>query len=133
MATYDDERFLAAQLNSLVAFDASFDDPEKVVLVDGTRRGFAANFISARGRAPPAEYFAFCDHNDTWYRDKLAHAIVILSRTTLMRPALYCGRMLIADEFGRPPSQMSPAFLGDPSFANALVQSIARSNRWSRW
>jgi len=71
-----------------------------------------------------AAYFAFCDQDDIWKKDKISHAIEMLSAQKNHRPLLYCGRLKIVDEhlsfrgLSKVPSR-------GPSFENALVENVA--------
>lgn len=97
-------------------------------IVTGPRRGFAANFLSIMCHPEiEAEYFAFSDQDDIWEREKLQVATDQLSRVPAEKPAVYCGRTLLVTESNETIGY-SPLFRRKPSFANALVQSIAGGN-----
>jgi glycosyltransferase involved in cell wall biosynthesis len=152
LTTYNGSQFLEEQLASLaaqqwpaldvwVSDDGSQDGTVALLerwragwqkgtfnILQGPRRGFAENFRSLIERIEPAAaYYAYCDQDDVWYPDKLAHAIPMLGETSSPMPALYCSRTQLIDEGGEPMG-MSPLFRREPSFNNALVQSIAGGN-----
>ena len=152
MAVRDGELFLAQQLESLasqrsvrvdlwISDDGSCDASEDVIrhaaemwtlgrvqLVDGPRSGFAENFRSLIARADiEADFYAFCDQDDVWDEDKLAHAVEWLNTQAPGHPALYCSRTRIISADGETIGQ-SPLFPRAPSFRNAIVQSIAGGN-----
>ena len=152
MAVRDGERYLAQQLASLArqrsvrvdlwisddgSSDASLDIVRQaaqtwttgsVQLVDGPRSGFAENFRSLIVRANiDADFYAFCDQDDVWDDDKLAHAVDWLETQAPGHPALYCSRTRIISADGETVGH-SPLFPRVPSFRNALVQSIAGGN-----
>jgi glycosyltransferase involved in cell wall biosynthesis len=151
MATYQGERFLAQQLDSIaaqthrnwrlhVSDDGSTDGtatlirafgervgPSRVTFVAGPRKGYAYNFLTALSGAPDAAFFAFADQDDIWHPDKLERALAMLKRAAADRPALYCGRTTLVDEEANPIG-MSPLFDKAPAFANALVQNIGGGN-----
>lgn len=152
MAVRDGERFLTQQLDSLArqkavgvdlwisddgSSDASIDLIRRVAdswtlgrveLVDGPRRGFAENFRSLIVRAEiKADFYAFCDQDDVWDEDKLAHATEWLKTQSDGLPALYCSRTRIIGANGEIVGQ-SPRFPRPPGFRNAIVQSIAGGN-----
>jgi len=152
MAVRDGERYLAQQLSSLacqrsvridlwISDDGSSDasvkiirevaqtwTPGRVQLVDGPRSGFAENFRSLIVRADiEADFYAFCDQDDVWSDDKLAHAVEWLETQPPGHPALYCSRTRIISAEGETVAH-SPLFRRAPSFRNALVQSIAGGN-----
>lgn len=152
MATFQGERFLARQLDSIrgqthsdwtlwVSDDGSADGTMAILeahratwetgrlrIRTGPAQGFRANFLSLACDAEiEADYFAFCDQDDLWDADKLAVAIRWLDSIPPTTPALYCARTRLIDEAGRPVG-FSPLFPRPPVFNNAIVQSIAGGN-----
>src|SRR5260370_28358107 len=152
LCTLNGERFLAEQLASLksqtfenwkliASDDGSWDrtksilvafqkscQPGRVEIIDGPRRGAAANFLfQACAENLVSEYYAFCDQDDVWDADKLARAIDALERTDSSIPALYGSRTRLIDEAGSEIG-FSPLFHRKPEFRSALVQSIAGGN-----
>lgn len=94
LCTYNGQRYLHEQLQSiasqthqnwvLVASDDGSTDetsvilknfklsnPEKVILLQGPKKGFALNFVSALRKSPEADVYAFCDQDDIWKPNKL--------------------------------------------------------------
>lgn len=155
MATYNGERFLEEQLNSLesqtfsdwdlwVSDDGSTDSTvsmlkkfaethggHEVEIVNGPRKGFVMNFLSlACTCRNNSEYFAFSDQDDVWQSEKLKRAVEWLETVPDSIPALYCTRTEIVDKDARSSLQgkYSPLMKIAPSFGNALVQSIAGGN-----
>lgn len=151
LATYNGERYLAEQLESLlsqthqnwtlhVSDDGSSDDTlnilqrykadigDRLGIFQGPRQGFAANFLSMAARDTiVADYFAFCDQDDLWHPDKLERALAWLQQCPDHTPALYCSRTRLVSAQGNPRG-LSPLFQRRPSFRNALVQSLAGGN-----
>jgi glycosyltransferase involved in cell wall biosynthesis len=152
LCTFNGERFLAEQLDSLerqtfrawkviASDDGSSDrtrsilqafkkshEPGKVEIVDGPRRGAAANFLFLACRQDLAsDYYAFCDQDDIWEADKLARAIGILEQVGTGVPAVYGSRTRLIDETGHEIG-FSPLFSRTPTFPSALVHSIAGGN-----
>jgi glycosyltransferase involved in cell wall biosynthesis len=152
MCTYNPGQYLAEQLRSiaeqslppsfvLISDDSAshysdvriLEDLERAGLsetkvVKGPRKGFAANFLSALCCAElEGEYFAFSDQDDIWMADKLLIATEQLSRVPAGQPAVYCGRTRLVTEEDED-AGYSTVFRRQPSFANALVQSIAGGN-----
>jgi glycosyltransferase involved in cell wall biosynthesis len=151
LATRNGERFLAEQLDSILAQtfsrwklwasdDGSRDstislldrycakNPEKFSFKFGPERGFVANFLSlVCDRGIMADYYAFCDQDDIWEPEKLARAVKLLQTVPSTEPALYCSRARLVDETGQEIG-LSPLFSKPPSFANALVQNIGGGN-----
>ena len=152
LATYNGGQFLGKQIDSLaaqtvddidilVSDDGSADRTLEVLrtraagwpkggmrLLEGPGRGFAENFrhlVHAAGDRHA--YYAFCDQDDVWHRDKLARALAWHARQDAGRPALYCTRTRLVDADGAPIG-LSPLFPHPPGFRNALVQSLAGGN-----
>jgi glycosyltransferase involved in cell wall biosynthesis len=104
MATFNGERFIGRQLESLsrqtclptelvVQDDGSQDGTVEIVnafarsapfpvhvFVNATRLGYADNFLSACDRAS-GDLIAFCDQDDFWFPTKLERCSAELSRT----------------------------------------------------
>ncbi|RWM17993.1 MAG: glycosyltransferase family 2 protein [Mesorhizobium sp.] len=152
MATKDGAAFIGEQLESLfaqswpavdlrVSDDGSTDatvaiveawrsrwNKGSVTLVDGPRKGFAANFRSMIiDPRIDADYYAFCDQDDVWEPDRLESAIRWMEGEDSDMPLLFCSRTATISETGVPAGH-SPLFRRPPSFRNALVQSIAGGN-----
>jgi glycosyltransferase involved in cell wall biosynthesis len=152
LCTYDGQRYLADQLQSIasqahkdwklwVSDDASRDDTHKIVdefqrelgkdrvaLLRGPTRGFAANFLSLACKPEVAsDYYAYSDQDDIWEADKLHRAVDWLRTIPRETPALYCSRTRLVDASNRHIG-FSPLFSKAPSFANAIVQNIGGGN-----
>lgn len=152
MATYNGAKYLNEQLDSIiqqtyrdwtitVSDDGSSDNTLDILrryqtqlgetrlsIRRGPCRGFAANYLSLVCEPSiGADFFTFCDQDDRWHPDRLERALQWLREIPEERPALYCGRTRLVDSQGRYLGE-SPLFLKTPSFANALVQSLAGGN-----
>jgi glycosyltransferase involved in cell wall biosynthesis len=152
LCTLNGARFLGAQLASFanqqnetwrlfVSDDGSTDQTfailshyrdrvgsSKVVLGGGPRQGFVRNFLSLACDASISEdYYCYADQDDVWDADKLSRALAWLQTRPPQRPALYCARTRLIDEDDRE-CGFSPLFVREPSFRNALVQSLAGGN-----
>ncbi len=152
MCTFRGEQFLAEQLDSICAqtyphwklwvSDDGSDDATLAILrayqeklgrdrmevVAGPRRGFCANFLSLVC-APEikADFYAFSDQDDIWEADKLARSLAWVSSAPADSPLLYCSRTRLVDQSGQPIGY-SAMYSRPPSFANAIVQSLAGAN-----
>jgi glycosyltransferase involved in cell wall biosynthesis len=151
MCTLNGAQFLPAQLASLeqqthanwrliVSDDGSTDAtlkilahfaqrvPQDVEVRQGPRQGPSANFVSLTSDCDiVGDYFAFCDQDDIWLPDKLRHALNWIRNVPAATPAVYGGRTRLVSAAGVPFGR-APLFAKDPSFANALAQSIAGAN-----
>jgi len=145
LSTYNGERYLGAQLDSVLAQDVSGlsvlvrDDGSRdntvalleryaakhssIQLLRGENIGFAHSFMRLlEGSSAAAQYIAFCDQDDVWLPGKLSRGIDALRRSAESLPALYCSRLAVVDErlsrlgFSRIPRR-------GLSFQNALVEN----------
>ncbi len=152
LATFNGMAFLREQLASLAALDhpvidvlasddGSIDGTREFLgryakgwkkgrfdIIDGPRGGhFTHNFRHLiLSSDPTADFGAFCDQDDLWDADKLSVAIAALGGAQAGVPALYGSRTRAFE--GDRMLGLSPDFRGQPSFRNALVQSIAGAN-----
>ncbi|XBS69868.1 glycosyltransferase family 2 protein [Acerihabitans sp. KWT182] len=152
MGTYNAQEFLESQLNSIAAQsfnewtvwisdDGSRDNSlaiitefqnkwgaERVVLLQGPQKGFAENFMSlVCNPAIRADYYAYADQDDIWETNKLVRALALLNGKGDQLPVMYCSRTRLIDEHDRELG-LSPLFTKQPSFANALMQSLGGGN-----
>ena len=152
LCTYHGQHHLVEQLESFAAQshtnwevfasdDGSRDDtpalleayrakwgPDKLSIHFGPAEGFAANFLSLTCNAKiQASYYAYSDQDDIWEPDKLERALAWLAGVDPETPALYCSRTRIVDASNREIG-MSPLFVRQPSFRNALTQNIGGGN-----
>lgn len=150
LCTYNGGRFLKVQLDSIaaqdvgccaiyVSDDGSSDSTLDVLsqlqvsgghlsLRSGPGEGHAANFLSlVCADDIIGDYFAYCDQDDLWDRDKLSRALQALQRIDLEVPALYCSRTRSITEDGQLTGQ-SPLFARPPAFPNSLLQNIGGGN-----
>jgi len=147
LSTYNGEKYLEEQLNSLLAQDypnveilirddGSSDDTlailEKyaghypnVKVIYGKNLGVIQSFFELlRLSLPEAEYIAFCDQDDVWEKDKISRAVRFLEQYSADVPLLYCSRVTLVDE-NLSIIRRSQIPKRGPSFENALVQDIA--------
>ncbi len=95
----------------------------------GPQKGFASNFLSlVCDEKIEADFFAYCDQDDIWERDKLSRAVSALAPIENAIATLYCSRTKIVTETGEMTGKLSCLFTRKPSFQNALVQSLAGGN-----
>ena len=149
VSTYNGEKFLQAQLDSLIAQklpnnyelgilvrdDGSTDSTTKI-LEDYKSRGYldwytgknlkpAKSFWDLVQNASDAEYYCFCDQDDVWYEDKIARAVDSLNKENGEQPLLYCSNVMVTDVDCNP---IRP-FIGDKGnytdFAHSLIYSLA--------
>lgn len=152
LATYNGEKYLCKQLQSIAAQDINhwslyvsddgsldatktmlktFSDENPhhdIKIFDGPRKGFAKNFLSlVCNPVIQANFFAYADQDDVWMKSKLTKAVQWLGSVPSDLPALYCSRTEYVDE-NLKHIAFSPAYERPAIFANALVQNVASGN-----
>jgi glycosyltransferase involved in cell wall biosynthesis len=147
LTTHNGEKYIKKQLNSIIhqegnysidiflSDDESFDNTlyfcknkiykkyiKKIYKVN--LRSFSKNFLYLVKKVPKFyDFYAFCDQDDIWLKDKFKRAIKILNKNY----SLYCSRTILVNN-NLEKIGLSPLFKKPPSFANSLVQSIAGGN-----
>lgn len=121
MSTYNGEKYLKDQLNSLVTQELL---PDQILIRDdgstdstmdilkyysdsykfikyykGENLGPAKSFMELIKNCDDADYYALCDQDDVWFKDKLkvAHETIETIRPN-DKPVLYCSRFTLTDE-----------------------------------
>ncbi len=147
MSTYNGERFLAAQLDSLAAQtgvvcevfvrdDGSADTTRTILAryadrwpqlarpLTGPNLGPAFSFLELLGHVPTDfDHYAFCDQDDVWMPQKLSRATGALAIMPPGEPALYCSQVTCVDEALGPMGE--PFADSDARFEHMLFQNIA--------
>ena len=121
MSTYNGEKYLREQLDSIINQDIK-DEAQLEILVrdDGSKDAthcildeYAAegkltwytgenlrpgkSFWHLVSSAPNADYYAFCDQDDVWFSDKLSRGIKVLEQENKNIPLLYCSDVTVTD------------------------------------
>lgn len=101
------------------------EHPGKIIVQDGPRAGFAANYMKLiSDLAPDVGHVCFADQDDIWSPDKIALALEALGED---QAELYCGRVLYwyADTGFQFPSR---AVRRPCHLRNALIENVASGN-----
>lgn len=143
MSTYNGGKFLREQINSilnqvnanitlLIRDDGSsdntlgilkeYEEQNKLTFYSGKNMGPAMSFIDLLFSAPEAEYYAFADQDDYWFKDKLQSGIKKLSMYSTI-PAMYNSKAIVCDESLNKTGQL----FGSDTVYNLATQ-ISRSN-----
>lgn len=145
LSTYNGAAYLRAQLDSLLAQtlpgveilardDGSGDDTCAIleeyarrgalVWYRGDNLGAAHSFWRLLRDAGEADYYAFCDQDDLWDRDKLARAAAALEPLDGASPLLYGSDVRVV---GADLTPIAPGMMGRPctDFPHALVKNFA--------
>lgn len=154
MCTYNGERYLSEQLESIkaqtynnwklfVSDDGSTDNTVPILLefqaslalgrmeiLVGPQKGFAANFLHlVTNSAIDGAFFAFCDQDDVWINRKLHAAISRLQSLADLdaKPAVFGSTTTLTDANLNVLGKSHTLAIA-PSFENALAQNIAGGN-----
>jgi glycosyltransferase involved in cell wall biosynthesis len=151
LSTYNGENYLEEQLNSLsiqegveihylIRDDGSTDSTQDILkafssrnsaveLIFGKNIGCINSFSEllklAGNYTQSFDYFAFCDQDDIWLKNKLFVAIQKLKKMSSNKPAMYCSNLYLIDEKGSNIGEMHKR--GNVTFSKgrSLVESIA--------
>lgn len=142
MSVYNGQKYLSQQIESVLAQedvavdllirdDGSKDDSIRIIqsfmekhsnvhLIEGENIGVIPSFYELSLQAEPEfDYYAYCDQDDVWLKDKLIRAISFLQKPDI--PQLYCSKtQLVDDELGF----LQLSHLGVPTKQSAMIQNI---------
>lgn len=133
LSTYNGEKYLAEQLDSLLEQDLR---PDKIIIRDdgssdetvkilqryserypfieyscGKNLGAGRSFFQLLRDCEQADLYALCDQDDVWFKDKLACAVAALNDQDQNIPLLYASRYILTDEKLAPlPSDVSSLY-----------------------
>ena len=145
LSTYNGEKYLKEQLDSLLAQDypnidilirddgskdstkqilTGYENHKNISVIYGSNIGVTASFLELlKISDPKAEFFAFCDQDDVWLKDKISRAVAALQKHPSDIPLMYCSRFTIVDEALRIMGY-SKSPRKELSFNNALCQNV---------
>ena len=146
ISTYNGEKYLkeliesvlnqdTKQLTLIIRDDGSNDNTLKILsrysknkyikIFTENNIGIIQSFFKLlKISSPNSDYYAFCDQDDIWMRDKLSRAINKLNEFSEEIPLMYCSRTILVNDkldiikYSKIPRRQ-------PSFRNALVENIA--------
>lgn len=119
MSTYNGEKYLVEQIESIleqsqtdisliVRDDGSSDKTAEILekyanegklkWYPGKNLGYAKSFWHLLCNCEQADYYAFCDQDDVWDKDKIKIAVDMLEKENSNTPLLYCGMVRTTDE-----------------------------------
>lgn len=149
MSTYNGERYLAEQIDSILAQDApgvrlfvrddgssdgtldllkSYAEKGLLEYEAGENKGVVGSFFAALAM-PPASYpfVAFCDQDDVWHPDKLSRALAVLHDRDQSIPQLYCSEYIFCNEQLEPTSPSNLNRIG-VRFSTLMAESVCSGN-----
>lgn len=147
LSTFNGEKYLREQLDSLVNQDLK---PYKVLIRDdgstdetinileeycskydfvkyyyGKNLGPAKSFFDLINNCEEADYYALCDQDDVWFKNKLSSAITLLKQEDNNLPLLYMGRFILTDKDLNPLNSNMSSLYSYTDFAHALIYHSA--------
>lgn len=146
ISTYNGEKYIEEQIDSIlnqtyrdieiyVRDDGSKDNTTKILekyekqnkikLVKGENKGFIRSFFELLTYCDDANYYAFCDQDDIWFKDKVERAISkIQEKSSKDIPILYFADYDYYDGDMKFMAH-SKSHKKGPSFRNSLVDCIS--------
>lgn len=147
MTTYNGEKYIRAQLDSILAQDYPNvsilirDDGSSDRTIDilkeyssrfdnisfytGENLGVVkGNFDLIKNSDSTADYYAFSDQDDYWKSTKISRAVLKLRELNKDKPLLYCGKTILTDKNLNILDVKIKTPEIRPSFNNAIVENI---------
>lgn len=147
MSTYNGEKYLRQQLDSLlnqdlrpdliyIRDDGSKDDTVSILeeyaseynfikYYCGSNKGPAKSFFELINNCEKADYYALCDQDDVWFKDKLSTAISKLENEDNNIPLLYCSKYTLTDENLNPIDSNVSSLYNYSDFTHSLLYHTA--------
>ena len=147
MSTYNGEKYLRAQLDSLlnqelvpdliyIRDDGSKDDTVNILEEYASEHNFikyycgnnlrpAKSFFELINNCEQADYYALCDQDDVWFKDKLSIAISSLEKEDSNIPLLYCSKYTLTDKDLNPIDSNVSSLYNYSDFAHSLIYHTA--------
>ncbi|MEK4512989.1 glycosyltransferase family 2 protein [Paenibacillus sp. FSL K6-2524] len=152
LSTYNGERYICEQLDSLLAQDGvslslyirddGSTDSTQTMIEDYVQRYpeiikyYPTDNIGAKGsffelmelayvNKDDSDYFAFCDQDDVWDKQKLLRALILLNAENRTVPIMYCSTTQMVDAELLPLSVWPISPRKPLTMYNALVENVA--------
>lgn len=147
LSSYNGEKYLCEQLDSLI--NQSLRPSQIIIRDDGSTDNTLAildkycseydfisyekgenlrpakSFMELIRKAPAADYYALCDQDDVWFKDKLKRAAGLLQKEDDSLPLLYCGRFILTDEKLNPIESEVSDLYSYTDFAHSLLYTTS--------
>lgn len=151
MSTYNGEKYLKEQLDSIINQKLPEDLQLKIVVrddgsSDGTmdileeyRKNYPdilsyysdvnlrpeKSFWHLTTHCPQSDYYAYADQDDFWYPDKLSRAVATLrAEENRDIPLMYCSNVMVADAQLKPVAAMNSS-VKNTDFASVLIYNVS--------
>ena len=147
MSTYNGERYLAEQLDSLLEqscpperilirddgsgdgtialLEAYASEHQQISYYQGNNLGAGRSFWELIRTCEDADYYALCDQDDVWKKEKLQRALELLQQEDNGIPLLYCSKFTLTDEQLKPLDSHVSHLYDFSDFPHALLYHTA--------
>ena len=148
MSTYNGEQYIRQQLVSLldqdfkpdkiyIRDDGSTDDTVNILEEYASQHSFISYYCGKRNKGPgrsffelireceKADYYALCDQDDVWFKDKLSTAVEELNKYDNSEPLLYCSKYTLTDSDLNPIDSDVSDLYNFSDFQHSLVYHTA--------
>lgn len=144
VSTYNGEKYLNDQIDSIldqtypnieifIRDDGSNDRTreiikkyelyDNIVFFQGKNVGYGPSFLELLRVSSEGDFWAFCDQDDVWEKDKIEKAIIGIKKLDQTKPALYFHNYVLTDEELNEQSKYIET-MPDYSFPMAITQCI---------
>lgn len=147
LSTYNGEKYIREQLDSLLSQslkpttilirdDGSKDNTvsiikeymkkdESIKFYTGKNLGAGKSFWNLLEECEEADYYAFCDQDDVWMKEKLEKAVEMLEKEDKTIPLLYCSKYILTDENLNPIDSNVSSLYNFSDFEHSLIYHTA--------
>ena len=147
LSTYNGEKYLVEQLDSLynqsykkfdilIRDDGSSDNTINIIkdycqkhknisYYEGNNIGPAKSFFDLINHSDKYDYYALCDQDDVWFKDKLEVAINTLKDNDNNIPLLYASKYTLTDEALNPINSKVSSLYNYSDFPHSLIYNSA--------
>ena len=147
MSTYNGEKYIRQQLDSIIEQDLV---PDQILIRDdgskdntieileeycnrydfiryysGSNLGPGKSFFDLINNCKKADYYALCDQDDVWFKDKLSKAVSMLDKEDKSIPLLYCCRYTLTDAKLNPVNSDVSKLYDFSDFKHSLIYHTA--------
>ena len=147
LSSFNGETYIREQLDSLLDQELK---PDKILIRDdgstdqttriideyssnhesieyycGNNKGPAQSFFELINKCEEADYYALCDQDDVWFKDKLSRAVSLLKKEDNSRPLLYCSKYTLTDKYLNPIDSNVSKLYDFSDFPHSLIYHTA--------
>ena len=147
LSSFNGETYIKEQLDSLlnqelkpykilIRDDGSIDQTTRIIseysnndksieYYCGSNLGPAKSFFELINKCEKADYYALCDQDDVWFRDKLSRAVFLMEKENNSKPLLYCSKYTLTDKNLNPIDSNVSKLYNFSDFPHSLIYHTA--------